>query len=142
MGLPRKRYHYDHVSVIAAFGPLNERREADAHGFSDKTTENFKIDFSKVDDDQCTIDLEDLDLDVPAPWPPSKIIGETVFNARLGPPGSKRGYTAITGLPSWGIVWYLNDLLLPEITLERGIIPSTSQTLQKVDLDRSQMKNV
>nr|CAI5861596.1 unnamed protein product [Callosobruchus analis] len=108
------------VSVIAAFGPLNERKEADAHRFTDKTTENFKIDFSRVDDDKCTIDLEDLDLDGLAPWPPSKIVGETTFNARLGPPGSKRGYTAITGLPSWGIVWYLNDLLLPEITVERG----------------------
>lgn len=24
------------------------------------------------------------------------------------------------GNPSWGIAWYLNDLLIPEITVERG----------------------
>jgi len=24
------------------------------------------------------------------------------------------------GTPSWGIAWYINDLLIPEITVERG----------------------
>lgn len=26
----------------------------------------------------------------------------------------------LTGHPSWGIAWYLNDLLIPELTVERG----------------------
>jgi hypothetical protein len=26
----------------------------------------------------------------------------------------------ITGQPSWGIAWYINDLLIPEIYVERG----------------------
>jgi len=25
-----------------------------------------------------------------------------------------------TGHPSWGIAWYLNDLLIPEVYVERG----------------------
>lgn len=25
-----------------------------------------------------------------------------------------------TGEPSWGIAWYINDLLIPKITVERG----------------------
>lgn len=24
------------------------------------------------------------------------------------------------GQPAWGIAWYINDLLIPEITVERG----------------------
>lgn len=109
------------VSVIAAFGPLNSRREANAHSITDKTTEDFKIDFSSFDDHDCSGSLYDLTLlDGPQPWPPSRITGETVFNAKIGPTGGKRGYTPITGHPSWGIAWYINDLLIPEITVERG----------------------
>jgi hypothetical protein len=26
----------------------------------------------------------------------------------------------ISGHPSWGIAWYLNDLLIPELYVERG----------------------
>ncbi|XP_074032927.1 protein Skeletor, isoforms B/C isoform X2 [Leptinotarsa decemlineata] len=109
------------VSVIAAFGPLNALKEANAHSITDKTTEDFRIDFSNYDDHDCTVNLEELsDEEGLKPWPPARIIGETTFNARIGPTGGKRGYTVITGLPSWGIAWYLNDLLIPEITLERG----------------------
>lgn len=32
----------------------------------------------------------------------------------------KRGYEAQTGSPSWGIAWYLNDQLIPELHVERG----------------------
>lgn len=46
--------------------------------------------------------------------------GENTITAKIGPTGGKRGYTKITGLPSWGIAWYLNDLLIPELTVERG----------------------
>lgn len=46
--------------------------------------------------------------------------GETLFTARIGPTGGKRGYTPITGEPSWGIAWYINDMLIPEIYVERG----------------------
>lgn len=56
----------------------------------------------------------------PKPWPTRKIQGEHKFHASIGPTGGKRGYKAITGEPSWGIAWYINDLLIPEITVERG----------------------
>lgn len=56
----------------------------------------------------------------PKPWPTRKIVGERKFHASIGPTGGKRGYTAITGVPSWGIAWYINDQLIPEITVERG----------------------
>lgn len=42
------------VTVIAAFGPLNSRREANAHSITDKTTTNVRINFSSTDDSGCT----------------------------------------------------------------------------------------
>ena len=56
----------------------------------------------------------------PAAWPTRKLENVSVFKAKIGPTGGKRGYTPITGVPSWGIAWYLNDLLIPEITVQRG----------------------
>lgn len=96
------------VSVIAAFGPLNSRREANAHSITDKTIDDVRIDFGSRDDSDCTNSLYELvDLDGPKPWKPAQIIGETTFTARIGPTGGKRGYTPITGEPSWGIAWYV-----------------------------------
>lgn len=109
------------VSVIAAFGPLNARKEANAHSMTDKTIDDYRIDFSDLNDHGCTITLDDLvDENGPRPWPPAKIIGESTLSAKIGPTGGKRGYTPITGQPSWGIAWYINNLLIPEITVERG----------------------
>uniref|UniRef100_A0A7S1XEG0 DOMON domain-containing protein n=1 Tax=Compsopogon caeruleus TaxID=31354 RepID=A0A7S1XEG0_9RHOD len=48
------------------------------------------------------------------------ISGNTTLVARIGPSGGKRGYQAITGRPGWGIAWYMNDILIPVIGLERG----------------------
>ncbi|XP_055849436.1 protein Skeletor, isoforms B/C isoform X2 [Episyrphus balteatus] len=43
-----------------------------------------------------------------------------VFYAQMGPTGGKHGYPAITGHVGWGISWYINGLLIPEIHLVRG----------------------
>ncbi|XP_049281488.1 protein Skeletor, isoforms B/C isoform X1 [Anopheles funestus] len=43
-----------------------------------------------------------------------------VFYAQLGPTGGKQGYPAITGHVGWGISWYINGLLIPEINVVRG----------------------
>lgn len=43
-----------------------------------------------------------------------------VFYAQMGPTGGKHGYPAITGHVGWGISWYINGLLIPEIYLVRG----------------------
>lgn len=106
-------------SVIAAFGPLNSRGEANAHSLMDKTTKDERISFFTENDNSC-IGLADIDLNGPKPWPIRTIAEESNFTARIGPAGGKRGYTPITGHPSWGIAWYINDLLIPEIYVERG----------------------
>ncbi|KAG7191125.1 hypothetical protein KM043_007157 [Ampulex compressa] len=43
-----------------------------------------------------------------------------VFFAQMGPTGGKHGYPAITGHVGWGISWYINGLLIPEINVVRG----------------------
>lgn len=42
------------------------------------------------------------------------------FFAQMGPTGGKQGYPAITGHVGWGISWYINGLLIPEINVVRG----------------------
>ncbi|XP_022080796.1 protein Skeletor, isoforms B/C-like [Acanthaster planci] len=54
------------------------------------------------------------------PWPPSSISNETNFTVDIGQSGGERGYTGITGKVGWGIAWYVNSLLIPEITVQRG----------------------
>ncbi|XP_043803770.1 protein Skeletor, isoforms B/C isoform X2 [Apis laboriosa] len=109
------------TSVIAAIGPLNLRGEANAHQSFDKTTEDIRIDFTSRNVHECTNSLYNLpDMSDIKPWPVAVITNETTFSARIGPAGGKRGYTRITGQPAWGIAWYINDLLIPEITVERG----------------------
>ena len=107
--------------MIAAIGPLNSKKEANAHAPMDMTVDDVQIDFSSKSDHSCVSSIYDLkEEDGPEPWKQQKIIGENVFRARIGPTGGKRGYTPITGHPSWGIAWWINDLLIPEIWVERG----------------------
>ncbi|XP_046462387.1 protein Skeletor, isoforms B/C-like isoform X2 [Daphnia pulex] len=124
------------VNVIAAIGPLNSRKEANYHS-TDRTgsQEDHRIDFTSRGVNQCPTLLAPEDkseahgpLPSPTtstenaiqPWKPNVIFGKTELRARIGPTGGKRGYTAITGQPSWGLAWYINDLLIPEIYVERG----------------------
>ena len=56
-------------------------------------------------------------------WHKGFIRRRELLNARLGPPGGAKGYGAITGNPpslAGSVVWWINDMLLPEIFVERG----------------------
>lgn len=48
------------------------------------------------------------------------ILGENIFYVKMGPTGGAKGYSKITGLRSSGICYYINDKLIPELTVERG----------------------
>ncbi|XP_014468058.1 PREDICTED: protein Skeletor, isoforms B/C isoform X2 [Dinoponera quadriceps] len=109
------------TSVIAAIGPLNAKGEANAHERFDKTTEDIRIDFTSRNVHECTNSLYNIpDSPDLKPWTPAVINDKDTFSVRIGPTGGKRGYSRITGTPSWGIAWYINDLLIPELTVERG----------------------
>nr|XP_022918431.1 protein Skeletor, isoforms B/C isoform X1 [Onthophagus taurus] len=107
------------VSVIAAIGRLNSKGEANAHDPNDKTMEDVKIDFSQVYE-ACPSIYDILDENKTKPFEMNKISDRSTFYAKIGPTGGKKGYSAITGLPSWGISWYIDGLLIPELTLVRG----------------------
>ena len=56
-------------------------------------------------------------------FPSSQTIsGTNLFVCNLGPTGGAKGYEAITGNPpdDMSVVWWINNLLLPEIYVERG----------------------
>lgn len=111
------------ISVIGAIGPLNSQNEANSHvhGGSDVTYDDVQINFSSTDDHTCVASLYEFkEKDGPKPWPQQRISNQKTLRARIGPTGGERGYTAITGIPSWGIAWWINDLLIPEIVVERG----------------------
>lgn len=44
----------------------------------------------------------------------------TVFYARLGHPGVRKGYLQMTGEGSPGLVWYINGLMAPILHVQRG----------------------
>ncbi|KOB77550.1 Protein Skeletor, isoforms B/C [Operophtera brumata] len=67
-----------------------------------------------VNENTC-IGLATLDTNAPQPWPPRVIYGVSNFTVKIGPAAGVRGYTPITGHPSWGIAWYINDQLIPEL---------------------------
>lgn len=52
--------------------------------------------------------------------PPIICPSDTTLRAQIGPTGGSKGYSSITGKVGWGIAWYINGLLIPEITLQRG----------------------
>lgn len=57
------------------------------------------------------------------PWRPAVIKAHNghVFRVVLGPTGSaQQGYTAITGIESPGLAYWVDDLLVPEIHVTRG----------------------
>ena len=57
------------------------------------------------------------------PWriPQIRCPKERTLWAQIGPVGGSRGYQAITGRQGWGIAYYINGLLIPEIILKRGV---------------------
>lgn len=52
--------------------------------------------------------------------PPIVCPSDNTFRFQIGPTGGKKGYQSITGKVGWGIAWYVNGLIIPELTVERG----------------------
>lgn len=95
------------MSVIVAIGPLNTRGEANAHEQFDVNTEDIRIDFTAKNVHDCTNSLYNVPYDaILKPWTPAVITGKQTFGARIGPTGSKRGYSHITG-----IVYMISDYI-------------------------------
>ncbi|KAL0103121.1 hypothetical protein PUN28_017449 [Cardiocondyla obscurior] len=129
-------------AIIWAIGPLNDRQEVSFHS-SYLKTDRF-IEFGRPPSWNCPMPDQDYQPQAtqvvtrspqriqatPAPaskkgaWviPPIECYEpeDGVLYAQLGPTGGRHGYPAITGHVGWGISWYINGLLIPEIYVVRG----------------------
>lgn len=105
--------------VLIAIGSLNVnlRDKAMVHG------ENESIDFNSKVPTDCFNALP-VDQEESVRWKVPLRIKKSArnFEARLGPPGGDRGYKAVTGQdpPFIDLCWWINNLLLPELTVYRG----------------------
>ncbi|KAK3890404.1 hypothetical protein Pcinc_005655 [Petrolisthes cinctipes] len=120
MDLPILRYS-GAITVLAAIGHLNNRKEADYHE-DFVTKDNVILDFSSVGDNTCKQRSGNLGQKPRRyeAWAPRILRAVTNFTATIGPTGGERGYSATTKTSSWGIAWWINDKLIPEIFVERG----------------------
>lgn len=110
------------VSVVTAIGPLNSLKEVSFHPHY-YNKDPIMIYFGRDPPQNRCKPLHTPESPKPGEkvWPPLKISGTTVFRAQIGPTGGDKGYTAITGHQSWGVAWWIDGLLIPEITVQRGV---------------------
>jgi hypothetical protein len=111
----------DITFVNWALGPLNpETGNPQFHLAYPRT--NVSIEFGRDIIDNCAPLLSEIMM-TEAPLTSFEIPmiqDVTSFIANIGPSGGDRGYKGITGQISWGIAWYVNDLLAPILELKRG----------------------
>ncbi|RWS07336.1 Protein Skeletor:-like isoforms D/E [Dinothrombium tinctorium] len=118
------------ATIVAAIGPINSLREAAYHNikWTHATDTPIRIAFARREQERNCKPLVTSNLKTESSssqlrasgWEPSVIKGERVFRAQIGPTGGSRGYTAITGIQSWGVAWWINGKLIPELHVERG----------------------
>jgi len=125
--------------VIWAVGPVNDKGEVSYH--SKRVRESALLfDFGRIPQWNCPIAGKKQSKGkqkgkgrtaTPAPlqsakkpWfiPPIECHepDDGVYFAQIGPTGGDHGYQAITGHVGWGISWYINGLMIPEIHVVRG----------------------
>ncbi|XP_071792930.1 protein Skeletor, isoforms B/C-like isoform X1 [Asterias amurensis] len=107
------------VFISWALGPINANGRTAKH--ISAPTDNPQINFGVSTRSTCPpLPVGDDGPPLP-PWKALETKDETSFVVEIGQSGGKRGYTGITGIVGWGIAWYVNGLLIPEITVERGV---------------------
>nr|XP_045605289.1 protein Skeletor, isoforms B/C-like isoform X2 [Procambarus clarkii] len=125
-------------AVIWAVGPINSQGDTSYHSL--RLRGDMFIDFGRTPKWNCPLPEEQSSTSRPAvskgpvkpapaapaanPWyiPPIPCYEpeDGVFYAQIGPTGGTSGYNSITGHVGWGISWYINGLLIPEINVVRG----------------------
>ena len=118
------------MTVVAAIGLINTKKEAAYHNIKHTRASDtpIKILFGRTETIRnCAslLQLQSSNHDAShslAPWRPAivKARNNQVFRVVIGPSGGDRGYNAITGIHSWGIAYWIDDKLIPEIHVKRG----------------------
>lgn len=135
--------------TIWAIGPLNSKMQVSYHNaFHAQRTDDTRVVFARKDLSHCParsgsstqeVSLSDAAvlpggassntgnnamMSNDGPWQPAQLFGDRdnrKFIVTIGPAGGRRGYSGITGIQSWGIAFYVNGRLIPELILQRGI---------------------
>lgn len=116
------------ITTVSAIGHLNSRREAAYHNiaYTRSHETSTRIFFNRVlPQRNCAPFAMSHGVDHEAlraanAWDQAVLKDEHIFRAQIGPAGGSKGYTAITGEQSWGIAWWINGQLIPEIHVIRG----------------------
>lgn len=113
--------------VVGAIGPLNSFKEAAFHTQHWTKTKDppIFIQFGRTSPkSNCKVYNDLLQSPSQEPhqhgWKPAIIKDTNIFKVQVGPAGDKNGYTAITGIQSWGIAYWVNNKLIPKIYVKRG----------------------
>lgn len=114
-----KDFNSDGVTqLVWAIGKLDSNKEPAFHDLYPRS--QVTVEWGKPMHNCFSFTTSDKELD--KPWDRPKIIDKALrmYTATLGPAGGRRGYQGITGMPSSGLAWYINGLLIPEIWMKRG----------------------
>ena len=104
--------------------PTNDRWVL-RHASSDRILASAPIQIDYDSTSTCSQSLQ-CQTTTPAPTTPWDILPLCIdyqnnqIQASIGNTGGRQGYEAITGRVGWGIAWYLNGLLIPEVYVLRG----------------------
>ncbi|XP_072042772.1 protein Skeletor, isoforms B/C-like [Amphiura filiformis] len=104
------------VYIAWAVGPINPSGLAAKHRQQPST--DFKINFGRQNS-SCPPFSTGEDVELP-PWEIEPVEDVEEFMVDIGQAGGQQGYEGITGSPGWGIAWYVNGLIIPEITVRRN----------------------
>ena len=107
------------------FTSYTDERWVLRHAPSDRISAAAPIQIDYASDSTCSQPLQCQTVTPPpaSPWviPPLCIDSQnSEIQAAIGNTGGRQGYEAITGQAGWGIAWYLNGLLIPEVYVLRG----------------------
>eukprot|EP01130_Rhizamoeba_saxonica_P018400 TRINITY_DN9194_c0_g1_i1.p1 TRINITY_DN9194_c0_g1~~TRINITY_DN9194_c0_g1_i1.p1 ORF type:complete len:537 (-),score=166.80 TRINITY_DN9194_c0_g1_i1:52-1662(-) len=104
--------------VAFGIGPLSEDKLVLKH--SVRTPTGFTVDFSETGETCEKLENENTEVTEPFSDLPAFLSDETNIRVTIGPSFGDRGYTHVTGKSSWGIAFYLNGWLIPELEVVRG----------------------
>ncbi|XP_055339701.1 protein Skeletor, isoforms B/C-like [Paramacrobiotus metropolitanus] len=109
------------VFIIWAIGPLDTQLLPSKHTLYSRSDRAFR--FSRPNEKNCDKFDTGIVRNRQVPWPGIKLTGEhtQTFVAQIGPSGGEKGYAGLTGFRSWGLAWYINGSLIPELVLKRGV---------------------
>lgn len=112
--------HPELRTVIAAIGHLSDTKEASYHD-NFITDSHIELDFQAQGDNTCSRKAG-VGREPPrySQWEPRILRAVTNFTATIGPTGGDRGYPSATQYRQRGLAWWINEMLTPEIFVERG----------------------